>query len=180
MKKIIFFVLLNLTSFIFADDFINKTLDNQDDLIKNIEIQVGKMNGIINLLKVDNINMNNKVSDLEKINQDMSVQLNNMYENNESLKLALNSNKEDTHEVIAIMGNMFEDIDKLNKQKSRTNKFVQIAIPSATIPLALTGLYLYTCTDYKELGKVCGICGATLFIGGELVWNCGKYIFKLW
>lgn len=180
MKKIILCILLNLTTFVFADNFINKTLDEQDDLIKNVEIQVTKMNSIINLLKIDNTNMTNKVSDLEKINGNMANRLNEMYENNENLKLALNSNKEDTSEVISVMGNMFEDIEKLSKQKSRANKFVQITIPSTTIPLALVGLYLYACTDYKELGKVCSVCGTSLFVGGELVWNGGKFIFKLW
>jgi len=180
MKKIILCILLNLTTFVFADNFINKTLDEQDDLIKNVETQVSKMTDIIDFLKIDNLNEKNKIVELEKINKDMSVKLNEMFENNENLKLALNSNKEDTSEVISVMGDMFEDIKKLSKQKSRANKFVQIAIPSTTIPLALVGLYLYACTDYKELGKVCCVCGTSLFVGGELVWNGGKFIFKLW
>ena len=180
MKKILLFILLSLTNLVFADEFVNKTLDEQDDLIKNIEIQVSKMTNIINFLKIDNLNEKNKVVELEKINKDMSVKLSEMFENNENLKLVLNSNKEDTSEVISVMGDMFEDIEKLNKQKARTNKFVQIAIPSTTIPLMVTSLYLYACTDYKELGKVCGVCGATLFVGGELIWNGGKFIFRLW
>ncbi len=180
MKKILLFILLSLANLVFADEFVNKTLDEQDDLIKNIEIQVSKMTNIINFLKIDNLNKKNKVVELEKINKDMPVKLSEMFENNENLKLVLNSNKEDTSEVISVMGDMFEDIEKLNKQKTRTNKFVQIAIPSTTIPLMVTGLYLYSCTDNKELGKVCGVCGATLFVSGELIWNGGKFIFKLW
>ena len=110
----------------------------------------------------------------------MSEEIISLKENNKELHTALNSNKEDTHEVINILGGMSEEIAKINKQKELTNKFVQIAIPTMTLPLVISGAYLYFVTDEKDFGKLMMICGGGLFIGGELVWNGGKFIFKIW
>ena len=108
----------------------------------------------------------NKISSLKEINEELHV--------------ALNSNKEDTHEVISILGDMTEEITKMNKQKEFTNKFVQIAIPTTTLPLIVSGAYLYFVTDEKDLGKTLSVCGGALLIGGEIIWNGGKFIFKIW
>ena len=93
--------------------------------------------------------------------------------------MALDSNKEDTHEVISILGDMTEEISKAEKQKELTNKFVQIVIPTMTLPLVVSGAYLYFATDEKDFGKLMMICGGGLFIGAEIIWNGGKFI-KIW
>jgi hypothetical protein len=92
----------------------------------------------------------------------------------------LNSNKEDTHEVINILGNMTEEISKINKQKELADKFIRLVIPTTTLPLIASGAYLYFGTDEKTLGKTLMYCGGGLLIGGELIWNGGKFILKIW
>lgn len=181
MKKFLIFIISTVLLInIYADDFVNQKLNEQDELIDNIELQITNMTNLISLLKLDNLDMSKCINELEKSNINMSNEISALKDTNKDLHTALNSNKEDTHELISILGDMSEEIAKMNKQKEFTNKFVQIAIPTTTIPLALAGLYLYACTDYKELGKVCGIYGATLFVGGELIWNGGKFVFKIW
>lgn len=138
------------------------------------------MTQMISLLKLDNNNLNEHVIELENNKNKMTQEILSLKNVNKELHTALNSNKEDTSEVISILGDMNEEISKINKQKELTNKFIQIAIPTTTLPLIASGAYLYFATDEKDLGKLMMICGGGLLIGGELVWNGGKFIFKIW
>lgn len=164
----------------YADDFVNQKLNEQDELIENIETQIFNMNQIISSLKLDNLDMSGHIEELENSNNKMNDEISSLKNINEELHVALNSNKEDTHEVISILGDMTEEITKMNKQKEFTNKFVQIAIPTTTLPLIVSGAYLYFATDEKDLGKTLSICGGALLIGGEIIWNGGKFILKIW
>ena len=110
----------------------------------------------------------------------MNAEISSLKNINDELHIALTSNKEDTHEVISILGNMNEEISKINEQKKLANKFIQIAIPTTTLPLIVSGAYLYFATDEKDLGKTLSICGGALLIGGEIIWNGGKFILKIW
>jgi len=181
MKKLFLFLCLILSfTYIYADDLINQKLDEQDKLINEIELQIFDMTKLISSLKLDKANMENHIIQLENGNQKMGDEIKFLKENNDELHTALNSNKEDTHEVINILGGMTEEIAKINKQKELSDKFIQITIPCTTIPLIISGAYLYFITDEKDCGKIMMICGGGLLIGGELVWNGGKFILKIW
>lgn len=181
MKKFLIFATFILLSVkVYCDDFVNQKLNEQDELIDNIEAQIINMAQMISLLKLDNNNLNEHVIELEINKNKMTQEILSLKNVNKELHTALNSNKEDTSEVISILGNMSEEISKINKQKELTNKFIQIAIPTTTLPLIASGAYLYFATDEKDLGKLMMMCGGGLFIGGELVWNGGKFIFKIW
>ena len=163
----------------YADDFVNQKLNEQNELIDNIEFEIMNMENIISSLKLDNTNLTEYTTKLENGNKVMSEEITSLKENNKELHVALDSNKEDTHEVINILGNMTEEITKAEKQKELTNKFVQIAIPTMTLPLVASGAYMYFATDEKDLGKLMMMCGGGLFIGAEITWNGGKFI-KIW
>lgn len=181
MKKFLIFSMLILLSVkIYGNDFVNQKLTEQDELIDNIETQIINMTQTISLLKLDNDNLNECVTELEINKNKMTHEILSLKNVNKELYNALNSNKEDTQEVINLLGNMTEEISKINKQKKLTNKFVQIAIPTTTLPLIASGAYLYFGTDEKELGKLMMVYGGGLLIGGELVWNGGKFILKIW
>lgn len=181
MKKfLVCLLLIILFVKIYADGFVNQKLNEQDELIDNIELQITNMTNLISLLKLDNLDMSEYIDELEKNNINMSNEISTLKDTNKDIHIALNSNKEDTREVISILGDMSKEITKMNKQKEFTNKFVQIAIPTTTIPLIISGAYLYFGTDEKTLGKTLMCCGGGLLIGGELVWNGGKFILKIW
>ena len=181
MKKILMFI-LSTVLFInaHADDFINQKLNEQDELIENIETQILNMTQIISSLKLDNLDMSSHIEELENNNNKMNTEISSLKNINDELYVALTSNKEDTHEVISILGDMTEEISKINKQKQLINKFIQITIPTTTLPLIVSGTYLYFATDEKDLGKTLSICGGALLIGGEIIWNGGKFILRVW
>ena len=181
MKKFLIFVtLIFLSATVYCNDFVNQKLNEQDKLIDNIEVQITNMTQTISLLKLDNNDLNKHVTELEINKNKMTQEISSLKNVNKELHTALNSNKEDTHEMINILGDMYEDIARMNKQKELTNKFVQIMIPTTTVPLIISGVYLYFGTDEKDLGKVLSICSGVLLIGGEVVWNGGKFILKIW
>ena len=181
MKKILMFILSTVLFVnVYADDFVNQKLNEQDELIDDIELQIANMNQTISSLKLDNLDLTEHIDELEKSNIKMNNKISSLKEINDELHIALTSNKEDTHEVISILGNMNEEISKINEQKKLANKFIRIAIPTTTVPLIASGAYLYFATDEKDLGKSMMICGGGLLIGCELVWNGGKFILKIW
>lgn len=179
MKKLMMIFTLCLFGNFYADDFVNQKLNEQNELIDNIEFEIMNMENIISSLKLDNTNLTEYTTKLENGNKVMSEEITSLKENNKELHVALDSNKEDTHEVINILGNMTEEITKAEKQKELTNKFVQIAIPTMSLPLVVSGAYMYFATDEKDLGKLMMMCGGGLFIGAEITWNGGKFI-KIW
>lgn len=182
MKKLLIFCMFFMLFFghLYADDFLNQKLNEQNNLIDRIEFEITNMEKIISSLKSDNTNLNEHIIELEDGNKIMCEEIITLKENNKELHIALDSNKEDTHEVINILGDITEEISKINKQKELTNKFIQIAIPTTTLPLIASGAYLYFTTDEKNLGKLMMMCGGGLFIGAEITWNGGKFIFKIW
>jgi hypothetical protein len=181
MKKfLIFTTIILLSAKVYCDDFINQKLNEQDELIDNIETQIINMTQTISFLKLDNNNLNEHARELEINKNKITQEISSLKNINTELHTALNSNKEDTHEVINILGNITEEISKINKQKELADKFIQIIIPTTTIPLIASGAYLYFGTDEKALGKTLIYCGGGLLIGGELIWNGGKFILKIW
>jgi predicted nuclease with TOPRIM domain len=179
MKKIIFLILTFVFLFnpFYSDDFVNQKLKEQNELIDNIEFYITSMTETINSLTEDKENLTNTILNLQLSNLMMNKDLTSLKDNNSELKKALNSNKEDTHELLDVMGDIFAESEKLKKEKKSTNTFVQIMIPSATLPIIVNGIYLSVFTDEKMCGKVNIICGSTLFIVGELVWNYTR-LFK--
>ena len=181
MKKfLIFTTLILLSATVYCNDFVNQKLNEQDELIDNIEVQIINMTQTISLLKSGNDNLNKHTTELEIDKNKMSQEISSLKNVNKELHTALNSNKEDTHEVINILGDMSEEISKINKQKELANKFIQMTIPATTLPLITSGAYLYFTTNEKDLSKLMMMCGGGLLIGGELIWNGGKFIFKIW
>lgn len=189
-KKIIsVFILFNfLSSFVFSNtvNLINAKLDEQDNLLDSLEFEMQNMKLIILSLQDDKTNMTNHISSLERRIKVCKEKIKKMQSTIDSMRTALLSNKEDTHEVIEVLGQMQEELDKykkyvsdLEKRLSRTNIIVQTMIPCLTLPMIGTGAYLYF-SDEKDIGKMCMVGGCCLFIGAELAWNGGKFIFKLW
>ena len=181
MKKfLIFTTIILLSAKVYCNDFVNQKLNEQDELIEDIETQIINMTQTISLLKLDNNGLNKHVTELEINKNKMTQEISSLKNVNKGLHIALNSNKEDTHEVINILGDMTEEISKINKQKELADKFIRLVIPTTTIPLIASGAYLYFATDEKNLGKLMMTCGGGLLIGGELIWNGGKFILRIW
>lgn len=181
MKKfLIFATIILLSTKVYCDDFVNQKLNEQDELIDDIELQITNMTNLISLLKLDNLDISEHADELEKSNKNMANEISSLKNINNELHVALTSNKEDTHEVINILGDMNEEISKISKQKELADKFIRLVIPTTTIPLIASGTYLYFTTDEKTLGKTLMYCGGGLLIGGELIWNGGKFILKIW
>ena len=181
MKKfLIFTTIILLSTKVHCNDFVNQKLNEQDELIDDIELQITNMTNLISLLKSDNLDISKHADELEKNNKDMANEISSLRNINNELYVALTSNKEDTHEVITLLGNMTEEISKIKKQKELADKFIRLIIPTTTIPLIASGAYLYFGTDEKTLGKTLLYCGGGLLIGGELIWNGGKFILKIW
>ena len=109
-----------------------------------------------------------------------------MQETIDSMRKALISNKEDTHEVISILGDMQEELDRykiylneIEKKAKRADLFVQILIPTLSVPMIANGIYLYA-NGNENYGKVCMYGGVIMLVGAELVWNGGKFVLKIW
>lgn len=181
MKKfLIFATIILLSTKVHCDDFVNQKLNEQDELIDDIELQITNMTNLISLLKLDNLDISKHADELEKSNKNMANEISSLKNINNELRVALTSNKEDTHEIINILGDMTEEISKISKQKELADKFIRFVIPTTTVPLISSGVYLYFGTDEKTLGKALMCCGGGLLIGGELIWNGGKFILKIW
>ena len=83
-------------------------------------------------------------------------------------------------DIISAVDRIIDDVDKMTAQKKLMDKFVQVLIPITSVPLIVSGVYLYECTDEKLLGKSMMIYGTCVLVGGEFVWHSGKLIFKIW
>lgn len=112
---------------------------------------------------------------------------------------ALESNKEDTENAIIVIGNMQEEIETLTVQldnaKSQFNYYKEYAeeclakekrsiiatniiIPLTTIPIMVFGGVLLASNN--DFGKPVLYSGLGLFIGCEVIYNGGHWVFKLW
>ena len=188
MKKIIaLLILMIFCSFIFANSFINTKLDEQWDLLNDLELEMNNIRMMISSLQKDNLNLTIYSESLEKRIEVCNVKITEMQETIESMRKALLSNKEDTHEVINILGDMVEELDDYKTRLSemelkikRTNTFVQILIPTLSVPMIMNGVYLYINGNDKDYAKFCMSGGTVVLIGAELIWNGGKFILKLW
>lgn len=188
MKKFISaFVLICFSfSFVFADSFVNSKLDEQDKLLDDLELEMNGIKFLVTSLQSDNANLTTYSESLEKRIEICNQKIDEMQETIDSMRNALLSNKEDTHEVISILGDMQEELDKykiyiseIEKKAKRTDLFVQILIPTLSVPMIANGIYLYA-NGNEDYGKVCMYGGAIMLIGAELVWNGGKFVLKIW
>lgn len=188
MKKIISIIILICFTFtfIFADAFINSKLDEQDALLDELELEMNNIKNLVESLKLDNTNLITYSESLEKRITTCNQKIDEMQETIDSMRKALISNKEDTHEVISILGDMQEELDgykiylnEMEKKAKRTDLFVQILIPTLSVPMIANGIYLYA-NGNENYGKICMYSGAIMLVGAELVWNGGKFVFKVW
>ena len=187
MKKfisvfLIFYMLFNLC----ANDFINEKLDRQDELLNSLELEMNTLRNLVISLQTDNSNLITYSDSLEKRIELCNQKITEMQETIESTREALMSNKEDTGEIIGILGDMQNALDRykmylaeLERKAKRTDKFIQIAIPVLSLPMVANGVYLYINGD-EDYGRICIIEGAVLFVGAEVLWNSGKFILKIW
>lgn len=102
-----------------------------------------------------------------------------------ALKEALLSNKDDTGVAIAEIGRLSEQIkslDELVNYYQRRAKgsavIVNVLIPAATVPMMVSGAVLAATNN--DLGKPILYTGIGLFLGCELVYNSGRFIFRWW
>ena len=188
MKKFTSIILLiSFTiNFVFADAFINSKLDEQDELLDELELEMNNIRNLVASLKLDNENLTIYSESLEKRIETCNQKIDEMQETITSMRKALISNKEDTHEVISILGDMQEELDRykiylneIEKKAKHADLFVQILIPTLSVPMIANGIYLYA-NGNENYGKVCMYSGAIMFVGAELVWNGGKFILKIW
>ena len=70
-------------------------------------------------------------------------------------------------------------INEVEKKAKRTDTFVQILIPTLSVPMIANGIYLYA-NGNESYGKLCIGSGVVMLVGAELVWNGGKFILKIW
>ena len=188
MKKFISTIILICFTFtfIFADTFINSKLDEQDTLLDELELEMNNIRNLVKSLKLDNENITLYSESLEKRIAICNQKIDEMQETIDSMRKALISNKEDTHEVISILGNMQEELDRykiylneIEKKAKRADLFVQVLIPTLSVPMIANGIYLYA-NGNENYGKVCMYGGAIIFVGAEFVWNGGKFVLKIW
>lgn len=188
MKKFISIILLiSFTfTFVFADTFVNSKLDEQDKLLDDLELEMNNIKLLVTSLQSDNTNLITYSESLEKRIESCNQKIYDMQETIVSMKKALTSNKEDTHEVISILGEMQEELNKykiyineVEKKAKRTDTFVQILIPTLSVPMIANGIYLYA-NGNESYGKLCIGSGVIMLVGAELVWNGGKFILKIW
>lgn len=188
MKKFISAIILICFTFtfVFADAFINSKLNEQDELLDELELEMNNIRNLVASLKLDNANLTTYSESLEKRIAVCNQKIDEMQETIDSMRKALISNKEDAHEVISILGDMQEELDRykiylneIEKKAKRADLFVQILIPTLSVPMIANGIYLYA-NGNENYGKICMYSGAIMLVGAELVWNGGKFIFKLW
>ena len=187
MKKFtVIFILLMFTSCTFANAFINEKLNEQDDILDSLENEMTNIKLLVSSLQDDNCNLILYSESLEKRVETCNEKIDEMQETIASMRKALESNKEDTSEVISILGDMQEELDnyklyifEMEKKLKRADLFVQIMIPTLSVPMIANGTYLYM-NGNEQYGKICLIGGVSLFLGAELVWQSGKFIFKVW
>ena len=188
MKKFIsLLVLICFTfTFVFADNFINNKLDEQDKLLDDLELEMNNIKMLVTSLQTDNANLTTYSESLEKRIDTCNIKINEMQETIDSMRKALLSNKEDTSEVISILGDMQEELDnykiyinEIEKKAKRADVFVQILIPTLSAPMIANGVYLYV-NGNESYGKVCIYGGVIALVGAEVVWNGGKFILKIW
>ena len=104
----------------------------------------------IDLIMLENVNLNTYIDDLKK----------NTIESNKN-----------NEQMSVLIKNLTKDIVEYEKQKNRANKFVQIIIPTTTIPLICGGGYAYIKGE-KTLGKTLIGCGGILLI--ILIYNVSQ------
>lgn len=168
MKKIVFILFLIVSHFnLYCEsneenkstlETVCEIFDAQNESILNVISTVKKMKEKIDLIMSENVNLNAYIDDLTK----------NVIESNKN-----------NEQMSVLVKNLTKDIAEYEERKNRANKFVQIMIPTTTIPLICGGGYAYI-KDEKTLGKTLIGCGGILLIGGELTWNGGKFILKIW
>ena len=188
MKKIVSFIILFnfIFTFVFADTFINNKLDEQDQLLDDLELEMNNIKNLVTSLQSDNADLLTYSESLEKRIGTCNQKIDEMQETISSMRTALISNKEDTHAVISILGDMQEELDKykiyineIERKAKRTNLFVQILIPTLSIPMIANGAYLYA-NGNESYGKICMTSGVVMLLGAEVVWNGGKFVLKIW
>ena len=180
IKKLISVItLLSFISvFCFSSEIDNK-LDEQDELIQSLELEMSNIRLMMYLLKEDNEQLNLTVDSC-------NAKITELMENIESMKKALISNKEDTSKLIAEMEVIYNELENykselamLKRKNNNANLFVQITIPLVTLSFAGYGAYEYFAND-SNMGKFMMYGGLGLFVGLEVVWNGGKFIFRIW
>ena len=189
-KKILSFIILFcfINTFVFPQSsiMINDKLNEQNDLLQALEEEVESIRLYVSQLKANNKELSDINVNLENTVDSCNQKIDNLMTNIESMRKALESNKEDTSNAIGILGDMYVELEnyktELNLMKWRNknaNNFVEISIPIMAFPLIGFGLYEY-CSGNENMGKIMMIVGTTSLIGCELVWNGGKFIFKIW
>ena len=187
MKKIYtFLTIFILFSFAYSEGYVNSKLDEQDELLNSLELEMNNVRSTINELSKANKNLTTYTISLEKTIEICNKKIEDLQKNIITMKNALNSNKEDTSTILNILGDMQLELDNykayvngLEQKIKRTNVLVQVMIPTLSLPIIANGVYM--CANGNETyGKVCLYGGIALFISAEVVWNGGKFIFKLW
>ena len=174
IKKLISIIILLsfVSTFCFSSEIDNK-LDEQDELIQSLELEMSNIRLMMYLLKEDNEQLNLTV---DSCNAKIT----------ELMKKALIFNKEDTSKLIAEMEVIYNELESykselamLKRKNNNANLFVQITIPLVTLSFAGYGAYEYFVNN-SNMGKFMMYGGLGLFVGLEVVWNGGKFIFRIW
>ena len=189
IKKItaILILICFISTYIFSQaSFINEKLDEQEDLLQSLEIEMNNVRLYVSQLKENNEELTLTNQQLEKTIEMGEAKIESLMNNIDSMRKALLSNKEDTSTAIELLGNMYQELEQykgelnvMRKKNKNANLFVEIMIPTVTVPLIGFGAYEYYVKN-DNMGKVMMWTGSVSLIGAELVWNGGKFVLKIW
>ena len=185
-KFIIFLICLIFSILAFSNEYINGKLNEQDELLNSLEKEMNGLRMTVSSLKDDNeaiiLHSNSMQKQLDSCNETIAK----MEIVIADTRKALISNKEDTSEILSILGDMQTEINnykicisELERKNKFANTFAQIAIPALSLPMVINGAYLMA-TGNENYGRVCLIGGVALFVGAEIAWNGGRFLFRFW
>lgn len=160
-------------------------LANQDFLLDNLEQQFQTLTTQVQTLSILSDSLETTNLQLQNSVDNCKATILTLQENITNLKRALESNKGDTSALLPILGEMQEALDyyreyvaSLEKKANRLFTAGNILIPIVALPGIVTGIVQLTQENMDGL-KTLGI-SAGIGLTASLVWNGGRFIFKLW
>lgn len=188
-KKLIFTLLVFLSVFpLFSQSKkeIENILNQNEEIYKELENDIHSIKALVDVLKSNNENVSLNANSIKDISNTAILKISELNNNIEIIKKALLSNNEDMGFVIEELGDLNKElneyklyVESVKDRMTRNEIMINALIPIISLPIAIFGTYdLYN--NMTTRGKIELYSGIGLFIGAELTYNCGHFIFKLW
>ncbi len=165
---------------------IENILKQNEEIYQHLEEDLNSIKLLVDVLKSNNENVDLNVNSIKDISNTAIDKINKLNTNIEIIKKALISNNDDMGVIIGELGDMTEELNEykryVNSLKTRMTRneiLINTIIPITTLPLVGFGIYDIT-NNNSTRGKVELYSGIGLFVGAELIYNGGHFIFKLW